>query len=182
MLLRKYSLPPSHFLLPDQSAYIAFRGTDGTLVGWKEDFNLSFLPETEGQSRAVRYLNQVGKLVRGVLRVGGHSKGGNLAVYTAACCDREIQDRIETVYSNDGPGFQREMLSNEGYQRILPKVASIVPDTSIIGLLLFSSATHCAVKSSQTGILQHDGFSWEIVLNRFVPAALSDLSLLIKSS
>lgn len=170
------------FLLPDQSAYIAFRGTDGTLVGWKEDFNLSFLPETEGQSRAVRYLNQVGRLVQGTVRVGGHSKGGNLAVYAAAGCDREVQDRIETVYSNDGPGFQKEMLSSDGYQRILPKIASIVPDTSIIGLLLSSPASQHVIKSSQTGILQHDGFSWEVARNRFVTAELSDLSLLIKKS
>ena len=170
------------FLLPDESAYIAFRGTDSTLAGWKEDFDFSFLPETEGQARAVRYLNQVGAKIPGVLRVGGHSKGGNLAVYAAAFCNPEIQDRIQTVYTNDGPGFQKDMLSGEGYQRILPKIASIVPETSIIGLLLFSKANHRSIKSSQSGILQHDGFSWEVARNRFIPMPFSDLSKLIQKS
>ena len=97
------------FLLPDDSAYVAFRGTDSTVVGWKEDFYFSFLPETEGQRRAIRYLNQVGAEVKGTLRVGGHSKGGNLAVYAASCCEPGLQERLTAVYSNDGPGFRQEL-------------------------------------------------------------------------
>ena len=72
------------FLLNDGSAYVAFRGTDNTVAGWKEDFNMSYLPETEGQLSAVRYLNEVGAEINRPLRVGGHSKGGNFAVYAAA--------------------------------------------------------------------------------------------------
>lgn len=179
---RDMQLAAVTILLPDQTAYIAFRGTDGTLVGWKEDFNLSFLPETEGQRRAIHYLNRVGRDLPGSLRVGGHSKGGNLAVYAAAFCERDVQDRVLAVYSNDGPGFQEETLLTEGYQRILSRVISIVPDTSIIGLLLFSSADHHVVKSSQSGILQHDGFSWNVSGNHFVPAELTKTSLLIRKS
>ena len=170
------------FLLPDDSAYVAFRGTDSTVVGWKEDFYFSFLPETEGQRRAIRYLNQVGAEVKGTLRVGGHSKGGNLAVYAASCCEPGLQERLTAVYSNDGPGFQDEFLQTEGYRRILPKLISIVPESSMIGLLLSTSAEHHVIKSSQVGIFQHDGFSWEVSRNRFVPAALSELSLLIDKS
>lgn len=169
-------------LLPDQSAFIAFRGTDGTLVGWKEDFNLSFLPETEGQRGAVIYLNRVGKLAQGALRIGGHSKGGNLAVYASAFCERDIQDRILNVYSNDGPGFQNDVLMSEGYQRILSRIVSIVPDTSIIGLILSSDAAHRVVKSSQIGIFQHDGFSWSVSRNRFTDAELSEISQLIEKT
>ena len=169
-------------LLPDQSAFVAFRGTDGTLVGWKEDFNLSFLPETEGQRRAIRYLDQVGAHVRGPLRAGGHSKGGNLAVYAAAFCGQAVQDRLLAVYSNDGPGFREEKLQAEGYRRILPRLVSIVPETSVIGLLLSSSADHRVVKSSQTGIFQHDGFSWMVSRNRFLPAELTKTSRLIEKS
>ena len=169
-------------LLPDRTAFIAFRGTDGTLVGWKEDFNLSFMPETEGQRRAIRYLDQVGGDFPGSLRVGGHSKGGNLAIYAAAFCRQEVQDRILAVYSNDGPGFQQETLQAEGYQHILPRVISIIPETSIIGLLLSSSAKHHVVKSSQSGILQHDGFSWNVSGNHFVPAELTKTSRLVRKS
>ena len=114
---RDMQLAAVTILLPDQTAYIAFRGTDGTLVGWKEDFNLSFLPETEGQRRAIQYLNRVGRDLPGSLRVGGHSKGGNLAVYAAAFCERDVQDRVLAVYSNDGPGFQEETLLTEGLDR-----------------------------------------------------------------
>ena len=59
------------FLLSDGSAYVAFRGTDTTVAGWKEDFNMSYLPDTEGQLSAVRYLNEVGKEIKGPIRVGG---------------------------------------------------------------------------------------------------------------
>ena len=169
-------------LLPDQSAFIAFRGTDGTLVGWKEDFNLSFLPESEGQRRAVRYLNQVGAHVPGPLRTGGHSKGGNHAVYAAAFCEQAVRDRILEVYSNDAPGFREEVLRSEGYRRILPRVIRIIPETSVIGLLLSSSAAPRVVKSSQTGIFQHDGFSWMVSRNRFLPAELTKTSLLVEKS
>lgn len=164
------------FLLPDESAYVAFRGTDGTLVGWREDANLSFQHETEGQRRGARYLDWVGRQLDGAVRVGGHSKGGNLAVYAAARCESALQDRVLAVYSNDGPGFHEEMLQSEGYRRILPKIMDIVPDTSIIGMMLTSLAESRVVKSSQNGILQHDGFSWEVTRNRFVEAALSDAS------
>ncbi|MBQ8109777.1 MAG: DUF2974 domain-containing protein [Clostridia bacterium] len=164
------------FLLPDESAYIAFRGTDGTLVGWREDFNLSFLHETEGQRHSAQYLDRVGERQGGALRVGGHSKGGNMAVFAAARCKQPIQDRVLAVYSNDGPGFHDDMLRTEGYRRVLPKLVSIVPDTSIIGVMLSSLAENRVVKSVQNGILQHDGFSWEVLRNRFVDAEQSDAS------
>ncbi len=180
--LREVQIAAVTFRLPDQSAYVAFCGTDLTLVGWKEDLNLGFLNETEGQRRATQYLNRVGNQIQGQLRVGGHSKGGNLAVYAAASCHPDIQKRILTVYSNDGPGFQQDMLQSPGYQRILPKIVSIIPDTSVIGLLLSSLASQRVVKSSQIGIYQHDGFSWEISRNGFLQAELSPVSRLIEKS
>lgn len=161
------------YLLPDGTVYVAFRGTDNTLVGWKEDFNFSFLSRTEGQNRAAAYLNGAGEATSVPLRVGGHSKGGNLAVYAAAFCQRQIQERITAVYSNDGPGFRREILDSEEYVRILPRVVSIIPDTSVIGLLLGSKSRHRVVKSSAFGIMQHDGFTWQVLRNRFESAELS---------
>ena len=170
------------FLLSDGSAYVAFRGTDTTVAGWKEDFNMSYLPETEGQLNAVRYLNEVGAEINRPLRIGGHSKGGNFAVYAAAFCEREIQDRILAVYTNDGPGFRNEVMEREEYKRILPKVVSIVPDTSIIGMLLTSNVGHTIVKSKDVGLMQHDAFKWMIERNRFKKAEQSALGSFISNS
>ena len=155
------------FLLSDGSAYVAFRGTDTTVAGRKEDFNMSYMPETAGQLSAVRYLNEVGAEIKGPIRVGGHSKGGNFAVYASAFCDREIQDRILEVYTNDGPGFRSEVMEREAYKRILPRVVSIVPDTSIVGMLLTNNVGHIVVKSKDVGLLQHNALTWMVDQNRF---------------
>ncbi|MBQ6438605.1 MAG: DUF2974 domain-containing protein [Mogibacterium sp.] len=169
-------------LLNDGSAYVAFRGTDTTVVGWKEDFNMSYLPDTAGQLTAMCYLNEIGAEFKGPIRVGGHSKGGNFAVYASAFCNKEVQDRIIKVYTNDGPGFRSEVMSREGYKRILPKVLSIVPETSIIGMLLTNKLKHIVVKSNEKGINQHYATSWQIERNRFVETNPSAIGLLIKDS
>ena len=170
------------FLLSDGSAYVAFRGTDTTVAGWKEDFNMSYMPETEGQLSAVRYLNEVGAKIKRPIRVGGHSKGGNFAVYASAFCEREIQDRIIAVYTNDGPGFRNEVMEREAFKRILPKVVSIVPDTSIIGMLLTSNVGHVVVKSRERGLRQHDALTWMVRRNRFKTAKQSALGSFINKS
>ena len=167
------------FYLPDDSIFIAFRGTDSSLVGWKEDFNLSFLSETAGQQRAVDYLNEMIPQLGGTIRVGGHSKGGNFAVYAASFC--EYPERIETVYNNDGPGFRDEILKTQGYRDTVSKTVSIIPDTSIIGLLLSSGAEQTVIKSTAAGIAQHDAFSWSVQRNRFIRASLSDSGKFVSS-
>ena len=159
----------------DGTAFVAYRGTDGTVVGWREDFDLSFADCTEGQRRAVEYLNETAAAVSEPLRVGGHSKGGNFAVYAATFCEKSVQERIRQVYSNDGPGFSENVLASDGYGRILPRLVSIVPDTSIIGRLLGSKAEHRVVRSTASGIAQHDGFSWCVERNRFVGAEPSEM-------
>jgi len=169
-------------LLGDGSAFIAFRGTDGTIAGWKEDFRMSYLQETEGQRRAVWYLNETGKRVKRPLRLGGHSKGGNFAVYASAFCDKRIRKRIKGVYTNDGPGFRPEVMATDEYRSILPLVTSIVPDTSVIGMLLTSDVAHRFVKSEASVIAQHDPLTWEVMRNSFVESKPSDLGLFIKNS
>ncbi len=171
------------FLLPCGCVCVSYRGTDGTLVGWKEDFNFSFQTETEGQSRAVSYLDAVGRAYpdRKII-VAGHSKGGNLAVFASAFCENDVQDRIEAVYTNDGPGLRHEIVELEGYARILPRIVSIIPDTSIIGRILSSKTEPKVVLSSASGLAQHDGFSWQVMKNRFVPAELSKAGQLIDKS
>ena len=166
------------FTLGDGTTYAAFRGTDGTVVGWKEDLDFTFLNETPGQRRAVQYLNEI--QVPGLLRVGGHSKGGNLALYAAAFC--EDQERIIEVYTNDSPGFRKEIMDKEGYLRILPKVIRIIPNDSVVGLLLNSKAPYRVIKSSATGIRQHDGFTWSVIRDRFERAELSRISMMVEDT
>ena len=158
------------FLLGDGTAFAAFRGTDDTLVGWKEDFNMTFLPVVPSQAIASRYLSSLASVYALRLRVGGHSKGGNLAIYAAATLSAEQRRRIVAVYNNDGPGFSGAFLDSDGYRAIRDRVRIIVPDTSIIGMLLEHAGVYTVVRSSKSGFRQHDGFSWEVRGNAFVTA------------
>lgn len=155
-------------LLEGELPYVAFRGTDGTLVGWKEDFNMSFLTVVPAQKEAVQYLCAASDSLRGRLRVGGHSKGGNLAVYASAFCGEEIQSRIESVYNHDGPGFLSEVVTREGFQRILGRVHTFVPQSSVVGMLLQHEEGCAIVHSTNTWLLQHDLYSWETACNGLV--------------
>jgi hypothetical protein len=160
-------------LLPDGTACAAFRGTDGTVVGWKEDLILSYRSDTPGQLRAVDYLTRIARLTDRPLRACGHSKGGNLAVYAASFVPPAVQDRLFTVRSHDGPGFRDEVRLRDGYRRIQPKCLSIVPDTSVIGMLLDCDCARKVIKSSAARLVQHDGFTWECGPTAFLPAELS---------
>ena len=158
------------FHLADGSCYAAFRGTDDTLVGWREDFNFSFLSETPGQSQAVRYLERLAAATDGPLRVGGHSKGGNLAVYAAAFCDQAVKARIIEVFSNDGPGFNKAVAESQAYREALGKVRLIIPESSLVGILLSNKADRKIVKSSANGVQQHDPYSWAVMGDHLVEA------------
>ena len=165
------------FLLPDGTRYVSFRGTDLSITGWKEDFLMSFTAETEGAKEAVSYLNEVSACVEGDLILGGHSKGGNFAMFAAAFCDDAVKERILKVYNNDGPGFREEIVRSAAYRELLPKITNIVPQTSIIGRLLSNEAAHPVVKSTAAGIFQHDVTTWEVTKDKFVraePDAFSD--------
>ncbi len=155
-------------VLPDGTTYVSYRGTDNTIVGWKEDFNMSFMESVPAQLDAKNYLNEIAKHIIGALRVGGHSKGGNLAVYAAAFCNPEVQERIIEVYNNDGPGFFEEIIESENYQKILPKIHTYIPQTSIIGRLLNHQEEYTIVKSVEVGIYQHSLYSWELLGPKFI--------------
>lgn len=149
--------------------FISFRGTDESIVGWKENFNMSFVEATESQKKAVEYLNKVGRLTTTKLRVGGHSKGGNLAVYASIYCDKEIQSRIRKIYNNDGPGFTEKMVEKEAYLNIKSKVLSLFPEGSIVGMCLEHEGDIAIVKSHKIK-LQHDPINWEIRGKAFIKA------------
>ncbi len=157
------------FLLPDNSLFLAYRGTDDTLVGWHEDFQLSFLSPTPSQQAAAAYLQEIGHLFRGDIRTGGHSKGGNLAIYAAVMTEKDLRDRIVRAYSNDGPGFTEEMIESENYKAMEDKLLTLLPQSSIVGMLLEQSGPYQVVKSTNMRLLQHDPFSWQIVGAGFVP-------------
>lgn len=171
------------FYLPDGTAYVAYRGTDNTIVGWREDFNICYLNETPGQAQAVAYLNSIVEETDCPLRVGGHSKGGNLAIFAAAFCEGEVKERIMTVYSNDGPGFNQTVADMEEYRAILPKVDLILPESSVVGILLTNDAQRRVIKSSANGPLQHDPYTWQVMGPAFVPAdGLSNASLFMNEA
>lgn len=151
------------FCYSEDAAYIAFRGTDNTLVGWREDFNMSFLNETPGQNAAAAYVERIASLFPGRLTVGGHSKGGNFAVYAAAFCDPSVGARIDRVYSNDGPGFRQEVAADPRYLAILPKTEKIIPDSSLVGILLSGREQRRVIQSSAKGVAQHNPFTWCVV-------------------
>lgn len=154
--------------LGDKSLFVAFSGTDDTIVGWRENFNMSYLGATPGQMKAVEYLNHMVGIGQWKVRVGGHSKGGNLAVYSAVHCKPLIKRKIISVYSNDGPGFSQEMVLSEAYQEMIPKIFTYTPETSIVALLLEHEEEVRVVKSSNVGVGQHDAMSWEVIGTHFV--------------
>lgn len=157
------------FLMADGTAIVTYRGTDDTLVGWKEDMNMCFLPVVPAQIKAVEYLKNVAKEHKGKLILTGHSKGGNLAVYAAVHSDAAIRERITAVYSNDGPGFGKNILDDPDYREIRPRICNLVPQSSVVGMLLEHDENFTVVKSRQkSGFLQHNGLSWEILGNSFV--------------
>lgn len=148
--------------LANGEKYISFEGTDMTIVGWKEDFNMSFMTNIPSQIEAVKYLERIADKYTGNFRIGGHSKGGNLSVYAAIFCKDEIKDRIIHILNADGPGFSKETISDERYKLIVDKVNTYIPKSSIIGRLLEHEEKYNIVESTQKGIMQHDIYSWQV--------------------
>lgn len=165
------------FALPDKTLFIAFRGTDDTLVGWKENFNMSFASPVPAQVCAVDYLTNIAQSMRGKIRVGGHSKGGNLAIWAAVNAHSRIQKRVIAAYSNDGPGFEERITERPEYMNISERLFTYVPESSVVGMLLEHSESYTIIKSSRNDLWQHDPFSWEIKGREFIRASsLSNFS------
>ena len=155
--------------LGNGSIYISFRGTDDTIVGWKEDLNMSFLEEIPSQKQAVDYVARIARQYpEKTLRIGGHSKGGNLAVYSAAKSSGDIQERIVAVHNNDGPGFIWDISKTPGHKRIAGRIHTVLPQTSVVGMLMEHEKHYQVVYSTYDGLYQHDGFSWQVKGTQFV--------------
>ncbi len=154
--------------LNDKEMYISFCGTDNTLVGWKEDFNLSFMQNIPAQLEGVKYLKKIAHKYNKKIYLGGHSKGGNVAVYSAVFSGKEIQNKIISVTNHDGPGFDETIIEMEEYKRILDKLYTYIPQSSVIGRLLEHEEKYKIVKSIERGIMQHDIYSWQVLGTKII--------------
>lgn len=156
-------------LMPNDIIYVSYRGTDNTIVGWKEDFNMSFKSHIASQISAKQYLEEIAKeYPSSKIIIGGHSKGGNIAVYAATFASKDVKDRIINVYNNDGPGFCEDVIETPEYQEILSRVHTYIPQSSIIGRLMNHKEKYTIVESVQKGIMQHDLYSWQVLGKEFV--------------
>jgi len=159
-----------HIELDDGTIYIAYRGTDNNIVGWKENFNMSVSTPVPSQFEAVRYLEDATEEGEALLRIGGHSKGGNLAVYASVMCKANIKSRILEVFNNDGPGFDSKITKSDAYKEMLNRIRTIAPLSSIVGMLLEHEEEYTIVQSYRSLLMQHEAFAWEVLGASFVRA------------
>lgn len=160
--------------LPDDSVACVFRGTDWSLVGWKEDFNMAYCEALPAQQSAVRYITRIGNIHDGRIHVMGHSKGGNLAVYAAAFAPEDTAKRISSITSLDGPGFCEKVMKSTEYGFIKDRVRTFMPKASIVGVLFSRTGRFTVIESRASGLMQHIPYNWEIMGGDFVTASEQD--------
>ena len=156
------------FFLPDGNACVAFRGTDSTITGWRENFDMLYNDTVPAQLLSVKYLNKVASKIKGKITVVGHSKGGNLAIYSSVMCSPKTKEKIIEVQSFDSPGFTEDFVTSKEYLQMEEKIVKFVPEESMIGMLLSNTDSYRIVKSEGEGIHQHDPFLWLVEDDDFV--------------
>lgn len=148
----------------DEELFVSFMGTDSTIVGWKEDFNISFMKNVPSQLAGLEYVKKIAELYPSKrIRIGGHSKGGNIAVYSAVKLPKEIQERIIDVTNYDGPGFADETIKQNKNKDIIKKIYTYIPQDSVIGRIMEHEEGYEVVLSTEKGIYQHDIYSWQVM-------------------
>lgn len=150
------------FVLGDGSLFTAYSGTDAMIVGWQEDFNLGWKDVVPAQADALSYLTEAAAALHGAIRIGGHSKGGNLALYAASHAPSKVQKRVTGVWNFDGPGFKPEFFQSAGYRAVEPVIRNFKPALSVVGMLFTNSDRYTVVKSSEKGVMQHYAPSWQM--------------------
>lgn len=156
------------FFPDEDSVFIAYRGTDDSITGWREDFRMAFLTPVPAQKRAEEYLLKAAEGAKSIC-IGGHSKGGNLALWAALNSPDEIAGRISKIYNFDGPGFLDNIWESANYERIANRISTVIPTGSIVGLLLKYDKNYRVTKSSAKNYLyQHDALTWEVEGVEFV--------------
>lgn len=150
------------YLLETGEMYLAYRGTDETIIGWKEDFNMAFLSPVPAQEYGMRYVNEVSGKLPWPLILGGHSKGGNLAVYAGMYCVPAVRKKIRRIYNMDGPGFRPEVLAGGKYEEIADRIVKYLPQASVVGMI-FERNNSCRIIGSTTfGPAQHNPYTWAV--------------------
>lgn len=167
-LVEQQQFAAMHITIDPNLVFIAFRGTDNTIVGWREDFNMSYMMPVPAQQSAVDYVNQTAKGLFKKYWLGGHSKGGNLAIYSGVYCNPKIQKKIVRISSFDGPGFNRKVVNEEQYQMVKDRIDAYVPVSSIVGMLMEHEEDYKVVASCESSLRQHEGFSWQVDGTKFV--------------
>lgn len=149
--------------------YVSYLGTDSTIFGWKEDFNMSFMDSVPCQVSGKEYLEKVSrKYPYKKIRVGGHSKGGNVAIYSAITVPNYIQERIIKVYNYDGPGFSQNIINKYVNDKIINRIETYIPQDSVIGRILYHKERIRVIHSIEKGILEHDIFSWQVLKDNLI--------------
>lgn len=156
------------FLLADGTAFLAFRGTDSTVIGWKENFNMAYDAVVPAQRDAVVYTEAMAQALGRPLRLGGHSKGGNLAVYAGMFADEAVRDSILAAYSFDGPGFNEQVASSPEFTSLMGRVHTFVPQSSLVGILMWHSEPFTVIRSDSVSVFQHIVYTWQVMGGRFV--------------
>ena len=161
--------------------YISYEGTNEYMSGWREDFDLSNTFPVPSQKLAAEYL--IGEAQKhNKIYVGGHSKGGNLAVAAAMQADEKVREKIITVYDFDGPGVREKEFNSDQFQTLIQKIKKFTPEVSVIGMILYSTPNYTVVKSDYKGILQHHAMSWQCFGSYFIPAKQSKSSIKFNKS
>ena len=157
------------FKIKPDSYVLTFRGTDDSIIGWKEDFHMTYMDQVPAQKTAVNYLRKAMDALPGQFILTGHTKGGNLASYAASQIEPEYQERIQSIYSYDAPGLNHSVITSQGYQTISDKIKRYIPQGSIVGMMLETPKQAQIVKSTAIGgLAQHDTFTWQISDQTFV--------------
>ncbi|MCR5652976.1 MAG: DUF2974 domain-containing protein [Ruminococcus sp.] len=147
---------------------ISFRGTDNTLVGWQEGLSYYSLDTLPSQHKALEYLESVAETYGGEFYLAGHSKGGNLAIYSAVSCSEETRGKIISVYNFDGPGVNEEVIRSKSFGAVRDKLKTFVPQSSVFGMMLEHDEEFSIIKSSKKSFMQHDIYSWEVAPTDFL--------------
>ena len=156
------------YILPNNTLYIAFRGTDITINGWKEDFHLCLLDTIPSQYEALKYTKNVLRKVKLPFYLGGHSKGGNLANYSALNLNsRRFEKRLIKSYSFDGPGFKNGIKKYPSYKEVKKKLNKYMTHRDLVGMIYNEIKKGVNIVSA-TGFLLggHDPFTWRVNIKK----------------
>lgn len=162
------------FYINNNCAVIVYRGTDTSVTGVKESAMLSYMFPVPAQIQGLYYLQESGTLADRDIIVCGHSKGGNLATFSAVNCSNSLKKKIIGVYEFDAPGFNQEFINRHDYIMMQNRIFSYIPQSSIIGCLFYHNSKRQVVKSVNENLKQHQASSWVTENNKFVFVSETD--------